>query len=338
MKTIAFVLGTRAEAIKMTPIIEALEEKSLAYTVVSTGQHDLSEFRFKNFVELNAPKGKTGAFSSLLGAGWFVVKNIFLLKKHLRNCVVVVQGDTMSTAAGAIAARLAGATACHVESGLRTGDIFQPFPEEISRIIADRVCQIHFAPTLKAAANTPQNSTFVVGNTVVDAVKKKNLKISEGNFVIVSIHRQENIRDKKVMERLVEQVEKIAEKYKVLFVLPDNTRRQLESFGLLQMVLSCTETTPVLPYGAFLEKLAACKAVLSDSGGLAEECSFLGKPLVIFRRKTERMEAVEAGNALLGLERELLPFIENYKPGDKFVFGDGTAGKRIVEILVKQCG
>ena len=101
-------------------------------------------------------------------------------------------------------------------------------------------------------------------------------------------------------------------------------------------MLACSEISPVLPYGKFLEKLAACKAVLSDSGGLAEECSFLGKPLVIFRKKTERMEAVEAGNALLGLEQELLPFIENFKPGDRFVFGDGTAGRKIVEILEKR--
>ncbi len=338
MKKVAFVIGTRAEAIKILPIAQELERRGLQYEVISTGQHDLSEFKFKEFVELTPPKGKSGAFSSVLGAFGFVLSNIRLLRPKLKDMIVIVQGDTMSTAAGAAAARLAHSPVCHVESGLRTGDYFQPFPEELSRVATDRVSQVHFAPTAKAAANTPAETTCIVGNTVVDAIARKNLKITNGNFVIVSIHRQENIRNKAVMQQLVEQVEKIAKKYEVLFILPDNTKRKLAEFGLLDRIVACTKTSPVIPYDAFVEKLAACKAVLSDSGGLAEECSYLGKPLVIFRKKTERMEAVEAGNALLGLDKELLPFIDGFKEADRQVYGDGNAGRKIVDVLVEKYG
>lgn len=336
MKTVAFVLGTRAEAIKIIPVIAALERRKLAYQVFSTGQHDLSEFRFKNFTQLETPRGKTGAFNSVLGGVLFALKNCLALVPHLRGAVVVVQGDTMSTAAGALAGRLAGCSVCHVESGLRTGDFLQPFPEEASRIIADWLSQVHFAPTVKAARNTPAATTFVVGNTVVDAVRARRLRVSNGKFVIVSIHRQENIRNEGVMRALAAQVEEIALRYPVLFILPANTRRQLEKFGLLERVLACCKVSSVLPYPAFLAKLASCRAVLSDSGGLAEECSFLGKPLLIFREKTERMEAVEGGNAVLGVGARLLPFLQRFKPRNRLVFGDGTAGEKIARVLVEK--
>lgn len=338
MKTIAFVLGTRAEAIKMLPIIAVLDARRLDYKVISTGQHDLSEFRLRNFEQLQAPKGKSGAFAGPAGAVWFVIRNIIKLRRRLAGSIVIVQGDTMSTLAGAVAGRLAGSPVCHVESGLRTGDYFQPFPEELSRVVTDRVSQLHFAPTAKYAANTPPESTFVVGNTVIDPIAKRNLKISDNGEVIVSIHRQENINSRRVMAKLVEEIEKIAGKRKVLFVIHDNTRRRLAEYGLLGRVENCCHTLPLLAYEDFIARLAKCHAVLSDSGGLAEECSYLGKPLAIFRNKTERMEAVEAGNAILGLDSDLLSFVEGFKCKDRFIYGDGTASEKIVEIIVEKLG
>ncbi|OIO26071.1 hypothetical protein AUJ14_02915 [Candidatus Micrarchaeota archaeon CG1_02_55_22] len=336
MKKVAFVLGTRAEAIKMLSIIRALERKGHDYKVLSTGQHDLTEFKFKNFVELTPPKGKSGMFSSKLGAITFLLRNTLKLRPLLKDCIVIVQGDTMSTMAGAVAGRLAsGALVCHVESGLRTGDYFAPFPEEISRVVTDNLARLHFAPTQLSARNTPNSSTFVVGNTVIDELVASGVKPDEGDKVIVSIHRQENINDRKVMVKLVDAVEELALVFPVTFILANNTKRKLEEYGLLDRITQACRTEPVMPYNEFVKLLASCRAVLSDSGGLAEECSFLGKPLMIFRTKTERMEAVNAGNALLGFQGDFISFIKSFKTTDeqRKVFGDGNAGEKIVGIL-----
>lgn len=336
MKKAVLVLGTRAEAIKMLPVIRALESGGHAYAVLSTGQHDLTEFKFKNFVELTPPKGKSGTFTSKLGAISFLVRNTLKLRPLLKGCIVIVQGDTMSTLAGAVAGRLAGgAVVCHVESGLRTGDYFAPFPEEISRVVTDRLSAVHFAPTQLSAKNTPNGSTYVVGNTVIDELVASGVAARQGDVVIVSIHRQENINDPTVMKKLVDEIEELALAFPVTFILANNTKRRLGEYGLLDRVTQACQTKPVLPYGEFISMLAGCRAVLSDSGGLAEECSFLGKPLMIFRTKTERMEAVNAGNALLGFEGDFISFIKSFRVTDerRKVFGDGTAGEKIVKIL-----
>ena len=130
MRPVAFVLGTRAEAIKIRPIVKELERRRHAYRVISTGQHDLREFRFKNFTELQPPKGRSGAFNSPSEGIVFLAKHFRPIRRLVKGCIVVVQGDTMSTAIGALAGRLASnTTVCHVESGLRTYDVWEPFPE-----------------------------------------------------------------------------------------------------------------------------------------------------------------------------------------------------------------
>ncbi len=333
MRPIAFVLGTRAEAIKILPIVHALEKESWEYRVISTGQHDLREFNFDNFTELHAPKGKSGTFNSSFSGLWFVAKNIVRIRRLVKGCIVIVQGDTMSTTVGAIAGRLAGATVCHVESGLRTYDFLEPFPEEISRVISDKLSHLHFAPTRRSAKVTPWHSTHWVGNTVIDMIAKKKLKVKDGKFLLFSIHRQENINNKAILSKLVANLVALSKQFKIVFVLSQNTRRRLDQFGLLKQVEEHAEIRPVLPYEQFLPVLASCTAVVSDSGGLAEECAYLEKPLVIFRKKTERFESVEHGYALLGFDFDLKTFIRNYRPREKQIYGKGDAGAQIVAVL-----
>lgn len=334
MRTVAFVLGTRAEAIKILPIVRQLERRGHDYRVVSTGQHDLREFRFKNFHELHAPRGTSGTFNSVWEGIAFVARNTWKIRALVRGCIVVVQGDTMSTTVGALAGRLSsGTTVCHVESGLRTYDFLEPFPEEISRVIADKLSHLHFAPTERSAGVTPPHSTHLVGNTVVDAIAERNLKVRDDGFLLVSIHRQENINNRAVMDKLVATLAKLSKRFPVQFVLSENTKRRLQQFGLYARVERTCRVIPVMPYEKFLPLLARCKAVISDSGGLAEECAFLGKPLVIFRRKTERFESVEHGYALLGFDFDLPAFLKSFSPKKKHVYGRGDSGLRIVDIL-----
>ncbi len=336
MRPVAFVLGTRAEAIKILPIVKELERRRLAYRVISTGQHDLQEFHFKNFTELQPPKGTSGAFNSPLEGLLFLAKHFQPIRRLVKGCIVMVQGDTMSTTVGAVASRLTrGTTVCHVESGLRTYDVWEPFPEEISRVIADRLSHVHFAPTRRAAQVTPARSTHLVGNTVVDSIKERKLKVKDKGFLLFSIHRQENINNRTRMKRLVEKIEQLSKRFPIVFVLSQNTGRRLQEYGLLETVEQHCRILPVLPYETFLPLLAECKAVVSDSGGLAEECAFLQKPLVIFRSKTERFESVEHGYALLGFEFDLESFVRSFRPSQKHLYGKGDAGKRIVDILEK---
>ncbi len=332
MRDIYFVIGTRAEAIKILPVCKALETAKIPYFVISTGQHDLREFNFKNFTEVIPARGQSGTFNRVIEAIPFLAKAMAKIFPLVKGQIVVVHGDTMTTAAGAITGRLGGAIVCHLESGLRTGDLFNPFPEEISRIIADAMSQVHFAPT-KRAEKVTQNETYLVGNTVIDAIKNRKLKVKDNGFVLVSVHRQENIRDKSVMEKIVEKIVEESNKRKVVWILSQNTEKKLREYQLYEKVAANCEVRKLLPYEEFVKLLAKCKAVLSDSGGLAEECSYLRKPLVILREKTERQESVENGYALLGFDFDLENFMKKFKPKKKNIYGDGTTGKKTAEIL-----
>ncbi|NUN11917.1 UDP-N-acetylglucosamine 2-epimerase [Candidatus Micrarchaeota archaeon] len=335
MRKIVFIIGTRAEAIKILPLTKELEKKKHDYSVLSTGQHDLSEFKFKDFLELNKAKGKSGAFKGVIQAVFFLLKSIPLMVEYLKekDCFVIVHGDTMTTTAGAIAGRLASRQVCHLESGLRTGDFFQPFPEEASRVITDALASIHFAPTERAFLQTNPHSTFLVGNTVIDAIKEKKLKVTDKKFVLVSVHRQENVNNKAVMERIVSEILRIASKRKVVWLMHGNTIRKLDEYGLMKSIKAACDVRDLMPYEKFLPLLATATGVLSDSGGLAEECAYLKKPLVILREKTERMESVEHGYALLGFDFDFEYFLKNYKQDKEHIYGEGNSSEKIVHIL-----
>ncbi len=332
MKNIYFVIGTRAEAIKILSVCKALEKIKVNYSVISTGQHDLQEFRFKNFIEVTPARGKSGAFNRIIDTAPFLFKAMRKVYPLVKGQIVVVHGDTMTTAAGAITGKLAGAIVCHLESGLRTGDLLNPFPEEISRIIADKVSQVHFAPTERAAKVTGKE-TYLVGNTVIDSIASRKLKILDNGFILVTVHRQENIRNRDIMQKIVNNVVNLTKKYKVIWILSQNTEKRLKEYKLYAAVQNNCKIIDLLPYEKFVKLLAQCKAVLSDSGGLAEECAYLQKPLVILRKTTERQESVENNYALLGFDFDLDHFIKYFKPKAKNIYGNGTTGEKVANIL-----
>ena len=330
-----FVLGTRAEAIKLKPLIDLFYKKKEKFKVYLTGQHNLSEFKFYNAERLF--QRNEIFFKSILSAVKFSIDVMFqLLKKISPRDVLIVQGDTMATASGAIAGWLKGAVVVHIESGLRTGNLFEPFPEEISRIITDKFSTICFAPTYLASLKTKKKITYIVRNTVIDSLekilKKDKIHISDDGFILVSIHRQENIRNKKRMERLVDQL--LSFEYKIKFIMYKNTEYYLKKYGLLSRLKRKVEIIPILKYDEFIRLLAQAHAVISDSGGLAEECAYLKKPLHIFRKNTERMESVICGIASLGLDlRSFEELLRKYRVEAKYLYGDGNTARRIYEIL-----
>ncbi len=367
---IAIVLGTRAELIKMAPVMHALARKKVAYVYVHTGQHKVTDLAQELKVRvpdvvIEPPERagpSRGRFSSLLQAiAWNA--RVFLRVRHtiarLRPRIVLIHGDTMTTATVALAVRTLSPRPllAHVEAGLRSHDVLEPFPEEISRRIADACSDILFAPTSLASQTFSSflyagKSVHVVGNTNVDVLLSnlphaKRVRVPwmpRKPFLFSQMHRHENITNRRRAQALVEVLTRAP--CPVVFVLLENTRKQLQKFGLLDSLKSAKNVRLVdnLPYLHFLKVFSSSSCVLADSGGQTEEASVLGIPTIVFRKRNERMEAEHAGTAIRTLDphharaliTEVLSKGAFYRKARaaRNPFGDGRAGKRMAQALL----
>ncbi len=365
MKHVLVVFGTRPEVVKLAPLIHRLRERADAarLTVCSTGQHrEMLEETMAAFdirADHNLEVMRAGQHpTELLGR---LLLGLRPLLDEVQPDVVVVQGDTTTVAAASLAAFGARRTLAHVEAGLRTGDRFAPFPEEINRRVADIVADHHFAPTARARQNlldesVPEDAVLLTGNTVVDALRWMRDRVAgrplppeldpgSRRLVLVTAHRRESfgapfrslcyaLRD---LARRCEDVE-------LIYPAHLNPRVREPVFGILSGCERIRLVDP-LPPDLFVSLLSRAHLVLTDSGGVQEEATALGKPVLVMREKTERPEGVDAGVArLVGTDRErilteaatLLGDSEAYarmaRPVE--VYGDGRAAERIVEVLV----
>jgi len=367
----AIVLGTRPEIIKMAPIIKELERRKIELVLIHTGQHNLEtlfkdlKIRNPDYV-LDVPPMSVGKFKGNLFKGIFnaaywslmLSKSIRSVLKKERPDVLLYEGDTLAIASASIAGRLflKRPVLGHVEAGLRTGDILNPFPEEISRRIADIFSDLLFAPTKGAAKNLDKllirGKVFMTGNTIVDAVTqhkklstKKRIKLPK-KFGVVFIHRQENIHSKNNLLNLYHLLSNLEEK--VIFLEHSSTMQKLKDFNLLEKFkkLENVEFRPLYDYLPFLKIMSKASYVITDSGGIQEEVCSLKVPCIIWRKKTERPEVIEAGAAVLVADdwKQALNHIEDIKKKDAFYksvkksknpFGDGKSAKRIVDISLR---
>ena len=358
---IAIIVGTRPEIIKMSPIIRECERlrgqgnTDLDYFILHTGQHysyNMDEVFFEQ-LELPEPKYNldvgSGTHAEQTGKILIGIENI--LKKE-RPDVVLVQGDTNTVLAGALAASKLHIKVGHVEAGLRSYD--RTMPEETNRVLADHCSDFLFAPTKRSkqtliAESIPENKIFVTGNTIVDAVyqnlkianKKANalgkLGLKEKEYFLVTTHRQENVDNKERFKGILTGLQEITKEYNLPVIYPIHPRSQkmisthnLQSDGI-------TLIDP-LDMFSFLQLEQNAKLVLTDSGGIQEETCILGIPCVTLRDNTERPETLDVrSNMLAGVIPEdivncVSVMIENNKEW-KNPFGDGNSGKRIVDIL-----
>jgi UDP-N-acetylglucosamine 2-epimerase (non-hydrolysing) len=268
---------------------------------------------------------------------------------------VLVEGDTNTVLAGALAAVKLGIKVGHVEAGLRSYD--RSMPEEINRVVADHCSDFLFAPTEKSEGillheGIPEDNVFVVGNTVVDAVfqnlelaKAKTKTLSElgvkrGEFVLATSHRQENVDDKARFSGIIKGMRRVQEVLGVPVVYPvhPRARKQMERVGLEPNGIRLVEP---LDYLAFLRLESCAKLVLTDSGGVQEEACILCVPCVTLRDNTERPETLEVGaNILAGTDPERIVDCAKRMVGKRRnwvnPFGDGDSGRKIVEILRKK--
>jgi UDP-N-acetylglucosamine 2-epimerase (non-hydrolysing) len=355
---ISVVLGTRPEIVKMSPIIRKCKSSGLDYFILHTGQHYSYNMDKVFFEQLELPEAKynlevgSGSHAEQTGKMLIGIEKVLLKEKP---DVVLVEGDTNTVLAGALAAYKLGIKVGHVEAGLRSYD--RRMPEEINRVLVDHCSDFLFAPTDKSKKillheGISEEKIFVTGNTVVDAVFQ-NLEISKrrmnilavmgltsGEYFVATVHREENVDDKKTFRGIVKGLEKVRKSFGFELVYPvhPRARERLKEFGLEPSGVRLVEP---LDYLGFLQLEANARLVLTDSGGVQEETCILRVPCVTLRDNTERPETLEVGsNVLAGTKPDKIVDGAKLMLGKKNdwinPFGDGQAGKRIIEILMRE--
>lgn len=361
------IIGTRPDAIKMAPVIKALEEiNELEPIVIATAQHRqmldqvLSAFELRVHYDLNIMKeGQDLDYITIES-----LKGLGRLMDEEKPSMVVVQGDTTTSFVGGLAAFYRNIPVAHVEAGLRTGDLRQPFPEEANRRLLDAISELLFPPTEKALKNLlnegidPKKCT-VTGNTAIDALLwmvSKGHKISdpelekvasapEKKLILVTAHRRESFG--KPLEEFVDALKELAERFdNINIVYPVHMNPNVNNVvrekltGIKRIYLP-----KPLDYPDFVALMSKAYLILTDSGGIQEEAPALGIPVLVLRQVTERPEGVEAGAAkVVGMNKKkiveeterLLTDPNEYRKMAKkrFIYGDGKASKRIVKRIL----
>lgn len=352
---IAIVLGTRPEIIKMSPVLRELVKRGSDFFIIHTGQHYSYNLDRVFFEQLNLPPAK---YNLEVGSGSHAkqtAKALIGVEKVLQKekpSVVLVEGDTNSVLAGALAAAKLHIKVGHVEAGLRSYD--RRMPEEINRILADHCSDFLFAPTEKAkiillGEGIPEEKIFVTGNTIVDAVYQNlalarekgdilsSLQLKPKEYFLVTLHRQGNVDNRTRFNPILAGLEKVATKFcqPVIYPIHPRSRKKMKEFELRSKRITLIDPVDFLD---FLQLESEARLILTDSGGVQEEACILGVPCVTLRDNTERPETIEVGsNILAGASPdrilECTELMLKRKNGWENPFGDGTAGRRIVEIL-----
>jgi UDP-N-acetylglucosamine 2-epimerase (non-hydrolysing) len=355
----AIVIGTRPEIIKMSPIIREYERRKLGYFILHTGQHYSFKMDEIFFSQLNLPQPKynldvgSGTQADQTGRIMIEVEKI-LVKESLD--IVLVQGDTNTTLAAALAAAKLHIKTAHVEAGLRSFD--KTMPEEINRIVADHTSEYLFAPTHRSKLNLlreglNEGSIFVTGNTIVDAVYQtlriggsnnnslSDLAIKPKQYFLVTVHRQENVDKVDRLKCLVKSLGLIYQAFSLPLVFPmhPRTKKRIKQYGL--RLPKGTRVIDPIDFLQFLKLEASARIVLTDSGGVQEETCILRTPCVTLRDNTERPETLQVGsNIVAGLEpmivKQAVTTMYHKEENWKNPFGNGYASKKIVKILQEQ--
>lgn len=363
MKKVMTVFGTRPEAIKMCPLVKELEKRKFETIVCVTGQHRemltqvLDTFNVIPKYNLSIMKEKQTLFditNSILER----IKDVLIKEKP---DLVLVHGDTSTTFATALACFYLQIPVGHVEAGLRTYDIFSPYPEEFNRQAVSIIAQYNFAPTQLAASNLikegkKEDSIFITGNTVIDAMRytvrddyyHPELEwVGDSKMILITAHRRENIGEP--MHHMFRAIRRVLDEHpdcKAIYpihmnpIVREAAKVELGNCDRIHII----EPLEVVDCHNFE---ARCYLCLTDSGGIQEECPSYGKPVLVMRDTTERPEGVEAGtlklvgtdedtiynnfSLLLNNKEEYLKMAHSSNP-----YGDGYASKKIVDIIERK--
>jgi UDP-N-acetylglucosamine 2-epimerase (non-hydrolysing) len=354
------IFGTRPEAIKMAPVVHALSaDENFELVITVTAQHREMLDQFLRFFEMQ-PRYDLNIMREGQTLADITSRAVEGIDKVLRDenpDLVLVQGDTTTAFVGALVAYYHKIPCGHIEAGLRTGDKFAPFPEEINRKLIGAVADLHFAPTLRAKQNlmregVPERSVFVTGNTVVDALLWTLQRLPEPNrtnegqrMILVTAHRRENWGEP--MERICKALRRIADKFpdvQIVFPMHKNPVVREVAYRVMgdhDRIKLCEPPD----YFEFVRLMRDAYLIVTDSGGVQEEAPTLCKPVLVLREKTERPEAVEAGVVkVIGTDEErivaevsrLLSDEGAYRAMQRPVnpYGDGRAAMRIKQAIL----
>lgn len=357
MPRVMVVVGTRPEVVKMAPVIRALQRARIPFCFVHSGQHYDYNLSLQFVEELGLPKPDVSLRLRVVSPGLQTGRILSLMDRVIRDerpSAVLVEGDTNTVLAAGLAGLKLGVPVGHVEAGLRSFDL--RMPEELNRRLTDHLSTWLYAPTETSRGNLVRESVwgqvYVTGNTVIDAVEE-HLRIAERRskitrkvrfkeFILATIHRAENVDDRRVLGEFVKAF--VDAPMNVVLPLHPRTRKRLREFGLWRK-LSKSSNVLILPPAGYLDFLLLmehCRMLMTDSGGIQEEATApsLRKRVLVMRRSTERPEAVEAGFAIVvGTEsRKILKAAESHSnqtlpKGLASPFGDGKSGARIVDLL-----
>ena len=367
---IVISIGTKAEIIKCMPLMAELQKQKKGYWFIHTGQHSLKdsyekfEIKKPDFVLSKVPEKNNTKFWSKINKSsilwtFMTIYKIRKIARKIKPKYVIYHGDTMSSAATAIATSSLLNPGrkwknVHLEAGLRSGSLLEPFPEEISRRICDRFSDVLLAVSDLTENNLKKNMGFLskkkvikIGNTIVDSAlityekAKKMYKMEKNPYALINIHRHENIRSKKRMKQIAGILKEI--KINAIWPMHDSTKHYLESYGLMGSVkeMKNLRITPLEDYFKFIFLLANCKYLICDGGSIQEESLVFKKPCIILRKKTERPEGLGTGINFLtkfnrSYSKKLIGDIENNKLKNKKFsnpYGEEGLSKKIIEIL-----
>lgn len=351
---ITIILGTRPEIIKMSPIIREYEKRHMDYFVIHTGQHYSYNMDKVFFEQLKLPEARynldigSGMHGEQTAKMLVGIENILTKEKP---DVILVEGDTNTVLAGALAASKLHIKIGHVEAGLRSYD--RQMPEEINRVLVDHCSDYLFAPTEKSREillkeGISEKKIFIVGNTIVDAIYQnlklsnddtmKNLGLRQKEYILVTIHRQENVDNKEIFNNIMKGIELVSKELNLSVIYPihPRSRKMMSKFGLITS--GSIKLIEPLDYINFLQLEANARIVLTDSGGLQEEACILKVPCVTLRDNTERPETLDVGSNILAGSKsvDILRCAKEMIINEndwRNPFGHGNSGQTIINIL-----
>jgi UDP-N-acetylglucosamine 2-epimerase (non-hydrolysing) len=355
---ISVVLGTRPEIIKMAPLLKILDAKKADFFTLHTGQHYSYQLDSVFFEQMALPRPRynletgSGSHAEETASMLIGIEKILLDEKP---DIVLVEGDTNSVLAGALAAAKLGIRVGHVEAGLRSYD--RRMPEEINRVIADHIADYLFAPTSKAkeillGEGISQERAFITGNTIVDTVSQYlelarqkidlagQFKLKPQKYFLVTMHRQENTDNIQRFASILEGLSQVAARYRLPMVYPIHPRSRKIMEKMTGRRSDHLKIIDPVDFFSFLQLESNARLILTDSGGVQEEACILRIPCVTLRNNTERPETVDVGaNILAGAAAEsIIAGAETmlYRNTDwANPFGDGHAAERIVNIITE---
>lgn len=361
MKTVMTVVGTRPEVIKLAPVIAAFEgNKYFNHEVCITGQHTslLDSLLLDMNIKINYQIDPIESNGSLCQSATHMLSRFSNILEKSKPDLIIVQGDTTTAFVAALASFYLCIKVAHVEAGLRTGNIYSPWPEEAHRCFIDKISGYFFVPTEQAKINLIKEGTqvdkiWVVGNTSIDAVRLVDNKLNKletnhkSKFILVTIHRRENHGE--TLKEVCNALRNISERFldiKIIFCLHPNPSVS-EPVKKLLLNINNIELVSPIDHVLFIKLLKECLFVITDSGGVQEEVTFIGKPVLIIRDTTERPEVIEANIGVL-VGTKSIDIIENCNKlltnpdllitmsKTHSVYGDGYAAEKIVNILEQE--